>query len=257
MIIPPYLSSMIRREPPVKELIVEGSTPVIYFGDFRSARVATLGINPSNREFEEDSELLKGDRRRLSTLESLGANSLESLTEEQVHQVVQDCDNYFQNPNYYRGWFDQIEAVIKPGLGVSFFDGSACHLDLVQWATSGKWGNLEPKDKSRLLDEGRNHLLNLLKNSQISLVIVNGKSVWNELKSAGFGAEKNIGTLTFGKSKTTCQLLINKSEKLVFLGWSSNIPSQQGTKNDEFKRDLAKWLRDLTKWLEDQNGSEL
>ena len=238
---------MVRREPPVRGLIVEGSTPVIYFGNFRSARVATLGINPSNKEFEENSALLKEDRRRLSTLESLGANSLESLTDEQVNQVVRDCDNYFQSPNYYRGWFDQIEAVIKPGLGVSFFDGSACHLDLVQWATSNKWGILEPNGKSRLLDEGRNHLLNLLKNSQISLVIVNGKSVWNELESAGFGAAKNIGSLTFGKSKKTCQLLINKSKKLVFLGWSSNIPSQQGTTGPELKRDLAKGLQDQNK----------
>ena len=44
-----------------ESLIVEKSTPVISFGDFRGARVLTLGINPSHREFlDSNKKLLSG-----------------------------------------------------------------------------------------------------------------------------------------------------------------------------------------------------
>jgi hypothetical protein len=44
---------VVRRPAPVAE-VVAGSTPVIAFGDPGAATVATLGINPSWREFLAD-----------------------------------------------------------------------------------------------------------------------------------------------------------------------------------------------------------
>lgn len=55
--------------------MVEGSTPVVAFGDPTLATVATLGINPSASEFLKDGALRTGAERRLATLESLGADS--------------------------------------------------------------------------------------------------------------------------------------------------------------------------------------
>ncbi len=53
MAIPEYLVRMARRAAPklADNFVVIGSTPVLSFGDPRSAEVATLGINPSASEF--------------------------------------------------------------------------------------------------------------------------------------------------------------------------------------------------------------
>ena len=233
---------MVRREPPIQGVIVPSSTPVISFGDFRAVRVATLGINPSNKEFADNhGEILSGKTRRLATLSSLNAATLTTLSDEQVATVIQDCNNYFSGNDY--SWFKTLDNVIKPGLGVSYFNKTACHLDIVQWSTKTKWQSLEPETKTTLLDDGRIHLNKQLANSQISTVIVNGKSVWSELESAGFGTPKKDGELSFSKKNISCQLLINKFGNTLFLGWSSNLQSQHGANSPEFLAKLASWLK--------------
>ena len=82
--IPEYLVRMVRRPVPA-EAVILGTTPVIAFGDPRRAEIATLGINPSFREFHSgDGSLLAGPTRRLPTLESLGAESTRALTADQI-----------------------------------------------------------------------------------------------------------------------------------------------------------------------------
>lgn len=76
--LPPQLVAMVRRVPPTGAPVVRGSVPVVAFGDPERAEVATLGINPSHREFAENGVLLSGQQRRLATLESLGPPSLVS-----------------------------------------------------------------------------------------------------------------------------------------------------------------------------------
>ena len=79
MVIPPYIETRIRRSPPERSCIVPGSTPVLAFGDARSARVATLGLNPSRIEFlDKAGVLLEGDNRRLATHASLGLSDLKT-----------------------------------------------------------------------------------------------------------------------------------------------------------------------------------
>src|SRR5437899_2490960 len=82
--IPEYAVVMVCRLPPAGAPIVPGSTPVVAFGDPARATVATLGINPSKNEFMEDGRLLTGTERRLATLDSLGAERLDLLTDAQV-----------------------------------------------------------------------------------------------------------------------------------------------------------------------------
>lgn len=134
-----------------------GSTPVIAFGDPSRAEVASLGINPSKRESVEAGALLSGDQRRLATLESLGADHLTSLSEEQVREVVGDCARYFQR-NPYRRWFDPLDRLLRHGLETSYYDDSACHLDLVYWATDPVWRQISDHSARELLDDGVPHL---------------------------------------------------------------------------------------------------
>ena len=55
---------------------VPSSLPVLFFGDLLTARVATVGINPSWQEYlGPDKRELTGNRRRFETLTSLVAQS--------------------------------------------------------------------------------------------------------------------------------------------------------------------------------------
>jgi hypothetical protein len=57
--------------------VIPGSTPVVAFGNARTARVATLGLNPSSIEFaDKKGAILKGAKRRLATHESVGLSDL-------------------------------------------------------------------------------------------------------------------------------------------------------------------------------------
>jgi hypothetical protein len=135
------LVAMVRRSPPADAPVVPGSTPVVAFGDPRAAEVATLGINPSAHEFTEDGALLAGGQRRLATLRSLGADALDRLSTAQVARVVADCSAYFDR-RPYRRWFDPLDRLQRSATGASYYDATACHLDLVQWATDPVWGHI-------------------------------------------------------------------------------------------------------------------
>jgi predicted Ser/Thr protein kinase len=53
--------------------ITKGSTPVIYFGDYDSAKACTISLNPSNREFlDTNGEILTGNAERLCSRKTLG-----------------------------------------------------------------------------------------------------------------------------------------------------------------------------------------
>ena len=239
--IPDWLVSMVRREPPIKDVVVEGSTPVVSFGDFRQVRVATLGINPSNLEFvDQKGELIQGEKRRLATLDALKAESLGSLTETQVETVIDECNRYFEVNPY--GWFKTLDEVLKPGLGVSYFDGTLCHLDLCQWATKKKWGELDPKTRIILLEDGLPHLRNQLTKSNISLVVVNGRSGWDHVKKSGMGTPKVIEIKKYGATETSCEMLEMVFENVRFVGWTANIQSPYGAGSKIFLAELAAWL---------------
>ena len=116
--IPRYIDDRIRRPFPPDLCVVRGSTPVVAFGNCQSARAATLGLNPSRIEFvDERGVLLKGQKRRLATHESLGMSDLSRAPHETVLQVLEECNTYFQRQPY-RQWFDKLEpllAAVKAG----------------------------------------------------------------------------------------------------------------------------------------------
>ena len=142
---PDYLIERATQPPPEDCGVVPGTTPVVSFGHPLNPKVATLGINPSSREFvDRNGQLLVGDARRLATLRSLGLSSFEEVAATHAQRIVNDCANYFERKPY--AWFRALDQVLAPGLGVSYFDKTACHLDLVQWATdpSGVSSSLGP-----------------------------------------------------------------------------------------------------------------
>ncbi|MQA00930.1 MAG: hypothetical protein GEU80_16690 [Dehalococcoidia bacterium] len=240
---PQYLVRMIRRAPPPVSEVVSGSTPVVSFGDLERARVATLGINPSAREFLDGGQLLSGQSRRLATLPSLGTNDTASFSDEQVAAVLDDCYAYFDpDRNPYRRWFDPLDEILR-SVSVSYYDRTACHLDLVQWATEPVWGQIaSPQSRRMLLDDGVPHLRAQLKHGGVALVLLNGRQVLEHVQSEGLASLERNGSLTEGAK--SCALYSGWSGPTRVLGWSTNLQSSFGVTR-AFRQRLAGWVKEM------------
>ncbi|WP_107773894.1 hypothetical protein [Nocardioides sediminis] len=153
--------------------------PVPFFGEIATAKVATVGINPSNREFVDraGTELAEADRR-LPTLSSLGRASWDDATGDDIRSIALGCRQYFAR-NPYRQWFDVLDRMLCVG-GASYYDSTACHLDLVAYATSTKWGVLPSNVREDLVRRGRATIAELIRDSAIEVLVLNGRSVVSE-----------------------------------------------------------------------------
>jgi hypothetical protein len=221
----PYVAARIRRSAPDGCSVVSGSTPVVAFGDPSSATVATLGLNPSRVEFIDSGQLLGGQQRRLASLGSLGVESLSGANASTVGRVVGACRRYFwRRP--YRRWFDQLETILGP-LGYSYYDGTACHLDLVQSATDPTWAKLGDDQRQRLLSADVPFLLDQLDRSAFRFLLINGSGVrvW---AAATLGIEfANVAGVA--QNGTTTGFAVGKfNGKIPVLAWSTNLQSSWG-----------------------------
>lgn len=182
----PQLSERLRREPGT--FTVPRSTPVLFFGDLFTARVATVGLNPSDREFlDRNGEQLAGPLRRFETLDSLGSTNRTSLTDAQCDQAITTMRGYFGDGKPIYGWFRAL-ARVTDGLGFDFTRGEVAHLDLVQEATKPTWSGLPPEEQTRLLDADLPFLRWQITSFPLELVVCTGKTVSNHVCS-GFGVE--------------------------------------------------------------------
>lgn len=81
------LHARLRRPPSPHS--VPGSLPILFFGDLASARIATVGLNPSDQEYTDgNGELLTRSRQRFATLASLGAADRASLDSAQCDEAI-------------------------------------------------------------------------------------------------------------------------------------------------------------------------
>lgn len=158
--------------------IIPWSSPVLAFGNVSNSRVATLGLNPSNREFVDAfGQELDGPLRRFPTLQSLGLARWSDVSTRHLRLMVNSCRAYFfRNP--YDAWFRRLDHLIS-GTKASFYADSAmaCHLDLIPYATSCKWTALTSRQRSLLVAMGGDTLGSLLRDSPIRVLILNGSSV--------------------------------------------------------------------------------
>ena len=100
--------------------------------------------------------LLEG-QRRLASIVSLRPLDPAQLTDADVAQAFSDSNTYFsRNPLW--SWFHWLETLMGGVDLGSHLDGTACHLDLVQWATKPAQGKLRPEVWQRLVDEDREFL---------------------------------------------------------------------------------------------------
>jgi hypothetical protein len=223
--------------------VIGWGAPVPSFGDLSRARVATLGLNPSNREFvDEEGDELRGPQRRFHTLNSLGIRSWTEVDAGHLELILDSCRTYFLG-NPYDKWFKKLDQIVS-GSGASYYDGSAiaCHLDLIPYATARKWTDLAPRQRSLLFDIAADSLALLLKDSPVRLLILNGQSVVDQFEHAeGIRLERremgqwalqrrgggNIAGFAYrGQLSSLCGIEV--SQPILVLGYNHNIQSSFG-----------------------------
>ena len=239
--------------------VIPWASPVLSFGDSQNSLVATLGLNPSNREFvDNDGNELKDGKRRFPTLNSLGVESWGNLSRSECQTILNSFTSYFQ-ANPYDRWFRVLDDLISD-TGFSYYDpaNTACHLDLVPYATHKKWGTLSGKLRNSLAEESAESLGALLANSKVKLLILNGQSVvelfqrlsgcnlgkthmtdWNLPRKSGncilgFAYRGTVDSFATIRLKTSVQVV----------GFNHNIQSSFGVTN-YVKNAIRSWLGDI------------
>jgi hypothetical protein len=230
--------------------IVPYSTPVVSFGNPETSTVATLGINPSSREFLDDGmNLLSSGEKRLVDTKVLGLSSeIESLNVEQAEEVIKGCFDYFETGKYYKQWFSRLEEYVLSPANASYFSSAggslekACHLDLVQWATDPVWSKIEDKAvQKKLLESDFEFLRFQLTSFNFKKLFLNGREVIEQFESLGLTNLTEVGKTPFQSDGKMSSLYRGKFGDTEVWGWGLNVQSKVTLSNLE---DLSNWIGD-------------
>jgi hypothetical protein len=174
--------------------IIPDTTPVLFFGDFENATIASVGINPSRYEFP-------AIKRRLCHLSDLALpedyyrNGLTGMTEDQATKISKSLVQYFESsnngePTYLKKWFDLAESAIN-GADATYFKNKlkkqkyqiACHVDLFPWATKA-YSGLDSAIQKELIMENSEFLEAFITQAKLKQIIIFGKDSLLGLKMA-------------------------------------------------------------------------
>lgn len=235
--------------------IIHWSSPVPVFGELHRSVVATLGINPSSREFMAASgHELSGSARRLHTLSSLGLRRWDEADARHISLMVHASTAYFSN-NPYDMWFGRLDTVLS-AIERSFYTRPvACHLDLVPFATEERWASLSVVQRQGLLSLTSDVFANLLRESSIRVLLLNGRTVVSSLEQL---ARMRFATRTIsswalprrtspsvagiafqGVITEVCGIGLDR--EVLVLGFNHNLQSSYGVTNRVI-RNMSNWF---------------
>lgn len=231
-----------------QNLIYEGQ-PIPYFGNLSTAKIATLGLNPSDKEFYCDNHNeLEKHSRRFETLSSLNLNNWASAKKNNLDSIKKCMDQYFKN-NPYKRWFNQLDNLFNES-GYSYYNNTACHIDLIPYATRNKWSSLKGNEQNFLINASQEELKNCIENSEISTLILNGSSVIQgllksyditlkkeEVKDWQIQTKKGV----ISGFKFTGKLRINSERDISILGFNYNLQSSFGLSKN-IKNSIKAWI---------------
>ena len=228
----------IRRQPRDFPAVIEWASPVPFFGRAERARIASVGLNPSGREFCDSSgRPLRGRDRRLATLDSVGLRDWSGAGSAECSAVAQACSDYF-GPNAYWRWFNPLESIFNNAGQGTLRDGGACHIDLAPWATQRAWSGLKGAEPDALLECGAATFASLVSSARFEVLLLNGVGVvkgveratgvrlpaedapeWDD--SSGRGRRWSVVLDSFGR--------IELVRPVTVLGWNWNLQSSHIT----------------------------
>ncbi|HSZ39161.1 MAG TPA: hypothetical protein VK817_04320 [Trebonia sp.] len=221
----PEIADRIRRPIPPGLGVLPGSLPVTAFGDVSAAAVATIALNPSWLEFQSPmGSWLAGDERRLASLVSLGAHDPRDLDDYQVACVLAESNAYFRGPDPHMDQFHWLEALLRSSGAGSYASGTACHLDLVQWATKPVQRALPPGAWQALVEADRDFLRWQLHHGNVKVALVDGAFVLQGVADAKLVDRWHRGELEYGADQGSGRFRVYYAfaAGIIFLGW--NMP---------------------------------
>jgi hypothetical protein len=218
----PMIIQRIRREIPPDLCVIKETTPIVYFGNYTTATACTISLNPSSREFLDNSgSLLTGRMSRLCSRRELCRRDTDVLSVADSVSVIHACDVYFQN-RPYRAWFNKVERFLKH-YSYSYFNGSCVHLDLVQWATNPIWRYLSQSVKSELLEQDLSFLIHLL-SKDFQHIFLNGETVVTEL-SKHIDFKLNVIEVMYNCKRM--KIYSGDYQNARVIGWSAYLQSSR------------------------------
>lgn len=234
--------------------VIDWAAPVPYFGRLSRARIATVGINPSNKEFvADDGSALSHSRARLPTMASLELDRWGAADHCSIRTMLGACENYF-DVNPYGRWFGVLERLLLEA-DASYFggDATACHIDVVPFATHAKWGDLPRSAQVRLLNVGLDATGLLLRESRVEVLVLNGRSVAAALKTHVDVLDEarmpawdlaRTGPAVPGVAYTGSTMRLGRwdlGREIQVVGWNHNLQSSFGV-TAAVKAQIARWL---------------
>lgn len=236
--------------------LISWSCPVPFFGHLERASLATVGINPSNREFVDTrgDELAPGDHR-FPTLRSLALTSWGEADHDVLITILEACRGYFDR-NPYDQWFGALERLFA-ATGCSYYSpvANACHLDIVPWATSEKWGTLPPRTRDRLVHRAAGALVDMIIDSPLTLLVLNGQEVVRRFETLsgrplsprpapGWNLPRRSGPPVQGIAFRDVLTSIGGfplDRELLVLGYNHNVQSSFGVTNGA-RAAIGEWI---------------
>ena len=236
---------------------VPRSLPVLFFGDPDRAITATVGINPSYREYARHAGRSDGARlieldgsnvRRFETLTSLGAAGRDTLSDLQCERAIETMTHYFDpgRPTFGR-WFGHMNNVLD-GMGISYATGLAVHLDLIQEATFPTWSELGrtwPAEAAALWATDTEFFRWQVAALPATALLCNGRGVYVEVTrilGAMQVAESRFGRLTWWASISR-----QRAKAVWVMGWNLPLvrPTGLGRRGEhELGAALSQFLRE-------------
>jgi hypothetical protein len=239
----PEAAARIRRPAPVGCSVIEGSLPVVSFGSPGRAHVATLSLNPSDQEFlTKEGAWLLGSKQRLESLVSLGVADPRDLTDDQVAQVVDRCERYFDGPSFGQ-WFGHLDRLMTAAGIAGYRSRNACHLDLIQWSTNPTASSLPAPAWRTLLDDDLDFLTWQLSTTPVDVILINGAGPLQGVKNSGVAGSFTEEVLPIMRSNGPGRIRVARATagKVLYLAW--NLPLDKGLSVDGVEK-LSGWVRD-------------
>lgn len=125
--------------------LIEGASPVLWYGRPTERQWLTVGTNPSRGEFfERDGTVRRGESQKFYWRDE----SLDVYLQDDnaLDATLHYAAAYFEAGRATTSWFGKpggakLEALLE-GMGRSLYDGSALHVDFFKYATSRQMGQL-------------------------------------------------------------------------------------------------------------------
>lgn len=219
------------------ELIIKDFAPILYFGNFKNSKIATIGLNPSDKEYYDST----GEPyNRFQSKKNFKVESWKEMSDDGIDRIQMSFDNYF-NHNPYRGWFNRLENLLYDVEYSYYFPyNNIVHLDIIPVATKGKWGNLTITQKNSLINDFGDFLPNLIVDSDLEICILNGQSVVDNFQKIfdttlemNYIEELNVTTKrNVVKGKYYRSILNFNRKKVLILGFNHNLQSSFGITNN-------------------------